>query len=1115
MRVCAEVLLRTLSEDFPRIDAEARAQGLAETLRSALLGAPYIPIRREPPPWGPLPLPWQGMTTASYAAGSSVLSGFAAPEACRPPADALVVGGGYLVSGCRVVDELAEVFGWNRPPPASRLLAQLAALLEVWHDASAEQRAAPGAAWVMGRACRGVYDALDRLCDAGAVTASERSMLGHAGVAGSCPTVGTLGAWFWADVGFTSVLGVVRGTDSVGSSLRPYLWTCSELDAAAERVLAAGIDRALMQCHMLPEPVALDDCSAFLDLCGVPDAVGATQLAFALRMMALAAAAETPIIPGVPAAAAAARATEAERATVTVRTAADGTADLATGLGLPAAASAAAASAATAAVSPYDAATSAHLAVANNSESIDASPPLSPPTLALALSATQRLAHDVMASVVLRQQLVLLPTHTGRLAQASRLIYHVQTSAVAADDRSSAAEAEQLGAVHGNLFFLHPDLSVDDAAALGVPSLQDFLNADDEHSETLGCPSTADLAPVLRLAQAVASCSIPVSRHAEAGNGDGDIERGAAGSAADAGADDPAEMPDGAGPAVDELGEDGEQATSGPALAAWVVRQVLEVADLLGCQRATVSMDARRHPTRQLLRQELAPLQEPALVIQLHGLVLRPRDVAALLCGTDGDTPLVERQPQGVGWPALFALTDTPCVLSGTHLCFLDAQRDTLATLVDDGSGSNSSSTAGGLGKAYNFAQSALMLTHFRDQFRPFAHCGLEAPQGSDGVVEPVNATVLRLPLRTLQSTLAGFPTLTCQPAAVALSVKALLPLAVPLLLAHVHLEELSVTDFQLADADAAAGDPVWSVVVNAPHTQRRAVLGLRTWQGTWSLFKTTYAPQTVSFTASAAVHVQGALHSSEQWYVYHALANSEARALAHTPLLARRGLMPYVGVAIRWADAPAHAAASASARRRRPLEGAAGLHINADGAVAATPLPVTTLGSFLASGWGLISHMTVPVEDCGSQQVLGCTVQLPGEVVAQWNTHLSASLAECYVEALAVLAIRVRVGEGDLVRFYRRFPGLSLRTDRSGDAVQAIAPLVHAFYAKAQQSRLFFRPSGMRVKMGDGMVLTDRVTPELRSYITHAFPDCLEMPLTVAKRLSDANSTGKVESEV
>jgi hypothetical protein len=811
----------------------------------------------------------------------------------------------------------------------------------------------------------------------------------------------------------------------------------------------------------------------------------------------------------------------------------------------------------------------AHFSAQADEMSAEASSPLprGEPTdmLGQALVATRCLAALRAPAHLLRSHPFMVPTDEGRLAPLSHLVSHPQAAssyepwdgagALPPTLRTELAE-EEPGNIAGSdthtssseegHLFLHPRIVMEDAAQLGIPSLQEFIHDNAEHSQVLQGPSLSELEEVHRIAEAVAVLPLPLPDDLYSGSTTG----GDTHTTSDAGSSAGLTPEGGACPLLQ--------------LPVWVVRNVMEAADLLGCSRVQVGIDFTPYGCSRLLSPELSVAQGPALVITLKDVVIKAADISQMLCAADGKQPRSVRQPQGLGLRSIFALTDVPCILSGAHLCIFDARGDVLQAQAAATTLATDAGDATSVGKAFNFTTSTVMLRYCADQFRPFAALNVDSRSGQAGATAsyPVDSTIIRLPLRTGSGLLPRHSTLCCEPRVAANSLSALVTIAAPMLLTCANLVEFAVSHTEAAGAAATPPFLSWTAVVHSgpDDDSRRAVLATSQWGGEWSWRGTRYTPVTTAFSAIVLVKTASEKSWSEQWAVHQALAQDDARALSQETPFRERGLVPFVGVLLRWApdvgtavkggtsalqgsavtDAPSLASAPAHAEARGTpdnvaaaaglvhgaatrhtsgfLEAARGLHFNADGLLIRLALPVTTQGAFLAQRSGVVSHLVSTEEISGEETVdmLHSGMPWPAAQSLRWNLFLRQTLARVYVQSLAVVARQVNVRRGHLSHYYSYFPGAepvgpgkaeAAQLASMPSAIDAVAPLVDGFYKEAQKEKLFFHTSGKLVKTGDGLILSQAVQPALRKYIAESFPDCLEMPLRVAERLTRSDT--------
>ena len=144
-----------------------------------------------------------------------------------------------------------------------------------------------------------------------------------------------------------------------------------------------------------------------------------------------------------------------------------------------------------------------------------------------------------------------------------------------------------------------------------------------------------------------------------------------------------------------------------------------------------VCLDERAHSTETLAYARLAQFQGPALLVY-NDSVFRESDFASI--SSVGDSAKREQVGKtgrfGVGFNAVYHLTDMPSFISGRHAVFFDPH----ATYLPNVSSANP-------GKRVDFVNNDVFAKH-RDQFAPFLAFGCDARSEYAG-------TLFRFPLRT------------------------------------------------------------------------------------------------------------------------------------------------------------------------------------------------------------------------------------------------------------------------------------------------------------------------------------------------------------------------------
>ena len=174
---------------------------------------------------------------------------------------------------------------------------------------------------------------------------------------------------------------------------------------------------------------------------------------------------------------------------------------------------------------------------------------------------------------------------------------------------------------------------------------------------------------------------------------------------------------------------------------------ILEVADACGCRHVDFFLDARSHPSQSVLQPGLSALQGPALCIKLSGIVLSADELCRLQ-----SPPAQFRVRQntckfGCGLLVSYTLSDVIQVISGDSFYIFDPSAKYLIMDGSLGGGDprDAAEVQGSTGHAKQYRHAGTDLPRrFADQFSVWDWAG----EGVD-VSRPVNATLLRLPLRS------------------------------------------------------------------------------------------------------------------------------------------------------------------------------------------------------------------------------------------------------------------------------------------------------------------------------------------------------------------------------
>lgn len=180
---------------------------------------------------------------------------------------------------------------------------------------------------------------------------------------------------------------------------------------------------------------------------------------------------------------------------------------------------------------------------------------------------------------------------------------------------------------------------------------------------------------------------------------------------------------------------------------------ILEVADACGCRHVDFFLDARSHPSQSVLQPGLSALQGPALCVKLSGIVLSADELCRLQSPPGQFRMRQNTCKFGCGLLVSYTLSDVIQVISGDSFYIFDPSAKYLAMEGGAGGGADRRETAAmqGTGHAKQYRHAGTDLPRrFADQFAVWDWAG------EGDISRPVNATLLRLPLRTGEQMTGG-----------------------------------------------------------------------------------------------------------------------------------------------------------------------------------------------------------------------------------------------------------------------------------------------------------------------------------------------------------------------
>jgi len=185
----------------------------------------------------------------------------------------------------------------------------------------------------------------------------------------------------------------------------------------------------------------------------------------------------------------------------------------------------------------------------------------------------------------------------------------------------------------------------------------------------------------------------------------------------------------------------------------------LEIADAVNCRNVQIHLDTRTHPSQSLLQSGLSAFQGPALCIKLGGVALSADELCRLQSPPSNYRLRHSTCNFGCGLLVSYMLTDMIQVVSGDSFYIFDPSATHLA--IDTGGveeknhagagggasrPGSASSMSSSTGHAKQYRHAGTDLPHrFADQFSVWDWAG----EKDSRITSPINATLLRLPLRT------------------------------------------------------------------------------------------------------------------------------------------------------------------------------------------------------------------------------------------------------------------------------------------------------------------------------------------------------------------------------
>lgn len=195
---------------------------------------------------------------------------------------------------------------------------------------------------------------------------------------------------------------------------------------------------------------------------------------------------------------------------------------------------------------------------------------------------------------------------------------------------------------------------------------------------------------------------------------------------------------------------------------------LLAMADHLKCSSCTITLDERTHASESLMHPALAEVQGLSMLIHMEGVLLTTEEVIKLLTKTEcipmlrqpsqsdkktDEDPRSKYPTTGKRLLSSFVITDVLQVLSGSAYFIFDPCG---AYLLSEESGGVDDPKHTNTSRAQKCdLGSRDILSKFPDQFSPLLSNALSSGGGVVEVFRGLKGTILRLPLRSLPSTVS------------------------------------------------------------------------------------------------------------------------------------------------------------------------------------------------------------------------------------------------------------------------------------------------------------------------------------------------------------------------
>lgn len=417
-----------------------------------------------------------------------------------------------------------------------------------------------------------------------------------------------------------------------------------------------------------------------------------------------------------------------------------------------------------------------------------------------------------------------------------------------------------------------------------------------------------------------------------------------------------------------------------------ILKELLQNADDAGAKHVCFCLDMREHKTEKAVNQELKQFQGPSLLVY-NSAIFSAEDFQSIQRIGDSLKKTAETKTKigrfGIGFNAIYHLTDLPSFVSASYLVLLDPQ----ARFLPNVNPSNP-------GKMVNFVDDKSLREYFPDQFSPYEAFDLDWSK-------PFNGTIFRLPLRTVEqaeSSLLSKKSTSILAASELL--QALKQEAASMLLFLKNVESIEISEWR---SDASNPNAIFKCKIsNMVHELRckRGFIGensklpaLSSITGSSGVF----TPKTADYTLNIECVDGDNTCYSEHWEVCNQLGGDSASAMAMLPANAMMRLVPWGGLA-----------ACVTVGKETPK----GL------AYCFLPLPVQTGLPVMVNGFFELSSNRRDLWQAGGD------MSGDGKTRAEWNIELLRSVvAPCYVRLL----LRLSASLGFSLTYQQIWPKSSL----------------------------------------------------------------------------------------